>query len=124
MIVGIGNDIVAVSDIEQSIRYSPRFLERVFCKIEREYCNKQVNCYQHFAGCFAVKEAVMKALGTGWNLGIQWNHIEITHNPTGKPEVFLLHNAKKRAELLQFSSIHVSLSHTEQYAAAVAILER
>jgi holo-[acyl-carrier protein] synthase len=123
MIIGIGNDIVSVADIEQSISCSKRFSERIFCPSEREYCERQPNKFQHYAGFFAVKEAVMKALGTGWNNGVQWNHIEIGHNPAGKPEIQLHHVAKKCAELLQCKSIHISISHMNQYATAIAILE-
>jgi phosphopantetheine--protein transferase-like protein len=60
MIVGIGNYIVSVMDIEQSSTNSKRFLERVFCSSEQEYSENKPDKYQHYAGCFAVKEAVMK----------------------------------------------------------------
>jgi holo-[acyl-carrier protein] synthase len=124
MIVGIGNDIVSVSDMEQSISCSKRFPERVFCPSEWEYCEKQPNRFQHYAGHFAVKEAVMKALGTGWNNGVQWSHIEVGHHLSGKPNVILHQQAKKQADVLQVKNIHITLSHTEQYATAVAILEK
>jgi holo-[acyl-carrier protein] synthase len=71
-----------------------------------------------------VKEAVMKALGIGWSNGVQWKHIEVDHNLAGKPKIQLHHVARKCAELLQCKSIHISLSHTEQYAIAVVILEK
>ena len=124
MIVGIGNDIMSVADMERSILGGNRFVNRVFCLSEQEYCERQPNKFQRYAGHFAVKEAVMKALGTGWNSGIQWKHIEVTHKISGKPEVLLHDNAKEYAESLQVKSINVSLSHTEQYATAVAILEK
>ena len=124
MIISIGNDIVSVMDIKQAVTSNKRFLERVFCSLEQEYSENKPNKYQHYAGCFAAKEAVMKALGTGWNEGIQWKHIEVKHETSGKPLVELHHQAKKQAESLQVKIIHLSLSHTEQYAAAVAILEK
>jgi holo-[acyl-carrier protein] synthase len=123
MIIGIGNDIVSVMDIKQSITKSKRFLERTFCFSEQEYSENKPNKYQRYAGCFAVKEAVMKALGTRWNKGVQWKQIEVRHETSGKPLVELHQQAKKQAELLQVKTIHISLSHTEQYATAVAILE-
>ena len=123
MIVGLGNDIMSVADIEQSISSSKRFIKRVFCPSEQEYCERQPNRFQHYAACFAAKEAVMKALGSGWNNGIQWNHIEVKHETSGSPLVELHHQAKKQAELLQVKKINVSLSHTEQFATAVVILE-
>jgi holo-[acyl-carrier protein] synthase len=124
MIIGIGNDIVSVKDIEQSIGDSKRFLERTFCPSEQEYAENKPNKYQHYAGCFAAKEAVMKALGTGWNEGIQWKQIEVKHETSGKPRIELHDQAKKQAELLQVKTIYVSLSHIEQYATAVVILEK
>jgi holo-[acyl-carrier protein] synthase len=124
MIIGMGNDIVSVVDVKQSILGSERFLERVFCASEQEYSENKPDRYRHYAGCFAVKEAVMKALGTGWNEGVQWKQIEVRHETSGKPRVELHGQAKKRAESLQAGTIHVSLSHTEEYATAVAILEK
>ena len=124
MIISIGNDIVSVADIEESILRSNRFIQRVFCLSEQEYCERKTNRFQHYAGFFSVKEAIMKALGTGWNGGVQWNHIEVEHYPFGMPKVILYHHAKKQADALSVKNIHVSLSHTEQYATAVAILEK
>ena len=123
MIVGLGIDIVSVTDIQQSMISSERFVDRVFTSDEQDYSESKPNKYQHYAGCFAAKEAVVKALGTGWNEGIQWKHMEVKHESTGKPRIELVLNAKKQAELLQVKSIHISLSHTEQYATAIAILE-
>lgn len=124
MIIGIGNDIVSVEDIKQSIISSQRFSERVFCPSELTYAESKPHKYQHYAGCFAAKEAAMKALGTGWDKSVQWKHIEVTHESTGKPKIELHSHAKKRAELLCVNTIHISLSHTEQYAIAVVILEK
>jgi holo-[acyl-carrier protein] synthase len=123
MLINIGYDIVLVMNIEQSLKRSTRFQERVFCLAERAYCEQRVNKYQHYAGCFAVKEAVMKALGTGWNQGVQWRHIEVGHHPSGKPNVTLHLQAKKQAELLQVNTIHVTVSHAGQYAHAFVIIE-
>ena len=124
MIVGVGNDIVSVRDIKESIECSNRFLQRVFCFSEREYCNQQSAKFKHYAGCFAVKEAVMKALGTGWNHGIQWNHIELKHYSYRKPQVVMHDQAKKQADLLQVKNIYISLSYSEKYAVGVVILEK
>ncbi len=124
MIIGIGNDIVLITDVERSITSSPRFVERVFSISEQSYSESKPNKYQHYAGCFAAKEAVMKALGTGWNEGIQWNHIEVRHETSGKPRIELYDKAKKLAESLHVKEIHISLSHTEQCATAIAILEK
>jgi holo-[acyl-carrier protein] synthase len=123
MLVDIGNDIVLVTNIEKSIKRSVRFLNRVFCPLEQAYCEQKPNKYEHYAGFFAIKESVMKALGTGWSKGVQWNQIEVGHYPSGKPVVTLYKQAKKQAELRQIDTIHVSVSHTEQYANACVICE-
>jgi holo-[acyl-carrier protein] synthase len=123
MLTGIGYDIALVANIERAIKRSVRFSERVFSPSEQEYCDRKPNKYEHYAGFFAIKEAVMKALGTGWNNGVQWKQIEVGHFPSGKPHVTLHLQAKKQAERLQVNTIHVSVSHTEQYANAFVILE-
>jgi holo-[acyl-carrier protein] synthase len=124
MIIGIGNDIVSVMDIQQSMSDSRRFLERVFCSSEQNYSESKPDKYQHYAGFFAAKESIMKALGTGWNEGVQWKQIEIKHEISGRPRIELHGEAKKRAESLQVKIIHLSLSHIEQYATAVVVLEK
>jgi holo-[acyl-carrier protein] synthase len=63
-------------------------------------------------------------LGTGWNEGVQWKHIEIQHEASGKPKIELNDAAKEQADSLQVKIIHISLSHTEQYATAIVILEK
>ena len=124
MIVGIGNDIVSVIEIKESIECSNRFLKRVFCLSEQEYCDQRSNKFQQYAGCFAVKEAIMKALGMGWSGGIQWSDIEVKHYPSGMPKVILYHHAKKHADAMHVKNIYISVSHVEQYASAIAILEK
>ena len=121
--VGIGSNIVSVTDMEQSVSCSNRFLQRVFCPAEQEYCEKQSNKFRHYAGLLAVKEAVLKALGTGRMYGSQWKHIEVIRNHSGNPEVLLHDVAKEYAEQLRVKSINISLSQTEQYATAVVSLE-
>lgn len=96
MIIGIGNDIVSVPDIEQSVISNRRFVERVFCRDEPDYAKSKPNKYQHYAGYFTAKEAVMKALGTGWNEGIQWKHIEVKHESSGKSRIELYQEAKNK----------------------------
>lgn len=124
MIAGIGNDIVSIKDIKQSILTHHRFSERVFCALEQQYAESKPDKFQHYAGCFAAKEAVMKALGTGWDKGVQWKHIEIKHEESGKPTIELHAEAKKQAELSGVKIIHLSISHTELYAIAIAIMEK
>ena len=114
----IGTDIIEIGRIRHSIeRYGDRFLKRVFTKDE-------MKIYGHLphalAASFASKEAVMKLLGTGAR-GVAWREIETLNHPSGKPYIRLNGRAKKVAEKLGIKEIDVSLSHSKEYATAVAI---
>lgn len=119
MILGIGNDIVEISRIRTVFaRYPQRFLQRVFTSYEQEYCLKRKDPALHLAGRFAAKEAVVKALGTGFTQGLSWLDIEIRHDSKGKPAVFF---SSLAIDLLGTPTLLVSISHCHQYATAVAI---
>jgi len=118
---GIGTDIVEIETIKQSILKSARFLERIYTDKERRYCESQVNKYQHYAARFAAKEAMMKAMGTGWNKGVQFYHVEIYNNKEGKPFIKLYKKAKEIEKTKNIIQIQLSLSHTEHYAIAFVI---
>jgi len=119
MILGIGNDIVEIDRIRSVIaRYPQRFINRLFTLCEQEYCLQRKDPALHFAGRFAAKEAVVKALGTGFTQNISWLDIEIRHDSKGKPGVFFSRSA---ASLLGDPTLCVSISHCHQYATAVAI---
>ena len=75
---------------------------------------------QHYAGRFAVKEAVAKALATGWSSGFRWKDVEVTNDDSGKPSVQLFGAVKT---LLKDSKIFVSISHSENVIVAMAIIE-
>jgi holo-[acyl-carrier protein] synthase len=79
---------------------------------------------QHIGGLFAAKEAVMKALGTGWDAGVSFRQVEITRNPNGAPGVVLHGRAAEIAADLGVVHIHLSITHERQLAVAVAIFER
>lgn len=120
MIRGLGNDIIEIARIEQSIaRHGDRFLERLFSPEEQRYCGKHKNSATHFAGRFAAKEAIAKALGTGFRRELGWRDIVITNDSLGKPIVTLSESAA-----IQFNSptIHLTISHCKNYASAVAIV--
>jgi holo-[acyl-carrier protein] synthase len=123
MIKGIGTDIVEIEAIAKSIENSIRFKERVFTKTEIDFCEQKPLRYQHYAARFAAKEAVMKALGTGWANGIQWKHIEAINEENGKPFIRLTGKAKEQSKKMKIRGIHISLSHSEEYAVAVVVLE-
>ncbi len=87
MIIGIGIDLVKISRIEKAGKNHPAFLERVFTRKERDYCERQKFPAQHYAARFAAKEAVMKAFGTGMSAGMKWTEIEVLHGEGGGPIV-------------------------------------
>jgi len=122
-LVGLGLDLVAVDRIAAVLaRHGDRFLDRVFVAGEvREGAGEGLA--QHVAGLFAVKEAVLKALGTGWAQGLGFRDVEVVRGPSGRPEVRLHGAAAQRAESLGGERILVSISHDRGFAAAVAVLE-
>ena len=124
MIHGIGTDITEIERIEQMIeRHGDTFLERIFTPAEIEYCNQHKLASQHFAGRWAAKEAILKALGTGFTKGIGWQDIEILPMPTGRPIVTLTGQAKTLTEELGIKNVLVSISHCKTYAMATAVAE-
>lgn len=121
MIIGIGIDIIEIERIKESIeRNGERFLNKVYTAKEIEYCDSKANKYQHYAARFAAKEAVAKALSTGWNNEFSWQNIEVFNEDTGMPYV------KLSGKLLDFLSvdkeIKISLTHSRDNTAAVAII--
>jgi holo-[acyl-carrier protein] synthase len=124
MIVGTGIDIADVGRIKESIdRYGAHFTNRVYTPAEVEYCHRFKNAAERYAAAFAAKEAAFKALGTGWRQGIRWLDVEVTHLPSGKPELALCGRARELAEAMRVTRVQVSLSHTGVYAVAQVIFE-
>ena len=123
MVFGIGIDVVENERISDSIRrHGQRFVDRVFHSSEIDYCRSMKNPAPHFAVRFAAKEAVSKAFGTGFSEQVSWRDIEISRKPSGEPFVILHGGAAALADRLRINSILVSLSHTEHYAVANALL--
>ncbi len=117
-----GIDLVPVARLARSIgQHGDRFLERVFTSGEREYALANKRRDEHLAARFAAKEAVFKALGTGWSGGIAWTDVEITRDETGRPAIVLAGKAATLAASLGITSWLVSLSHTEDHAIASVI---
>jgi holo-[acyl-carrier protein] synthase len=101
MIVGLGVDIAEVDRVRGAIeRQGERFLKRLYTAKERAYCEKFKNKYERYAGRFAVKEATMKALGTGWSRGVRWVELEVVRELSGKPTLELKGEARKIADKL------------------------
>lgn len=121
MIQGIGNDIIEVERIAQTIaKHGERFLDRLFTQTEQRYCQRHRHSARHFAGRFAAKEAIAKALGTGFRQGLSWLDITIVSDALGKPLALLSDSVK---EHFDDPTVWVSISHCHHYAAAVAIWE-
>ena len=125
MILSIGIDIVAVYRIRKTIARTPRFVDRVYTKDERAYCEgRGVGAFQSYAGRFAAKEAFLKALKTGWRGKITWTEIEVAVDELGAPELKLSGEAKELLKSRRCDRVHLSISHTEEYAIAEVILEQ
>lgn len=122
-IIGIGTDMCAVSRMETAIQRT-HFYERVFFENERAYLEKKENARaQSAAAMFAAKEAVAKALGTGFIRGIMPWTIEVTHEENGKPGIVLHGAAKERLEELGGEKLHLSLTHESDTAMAFVVIE-
>jgi holo-[acyl-carrier protein] synthase len=123
-VLSTGIDIVDVDHLKEVIdRRGGRFLSRVFTDRERDYCDGRPMPCMHYAGRFAVKEAVLKAIRTGMIKGISWHDIEVRIGPLGEPSVTLSGGAAARAENMGVKAMHVSISHTEHYAVASAVAD-
>ena len=126
MIVGFGIDIMNTARIRRVIeRHGSSFLGRVYTDLEREYAERKlVGSDQVYTAFWAVKEAVMKALGTGMRQGVFFRDIEVRHERSGKPYVRLSGASKDLAERLGVDSIVVSMSHLEDLVVAAAVFEK
>ena len=124
-IVGVGTDIVEVERVERLCReHGAAFLQRVFTDGERAYCDGKRPSCEHYAARFAAKEAVLKALDAGRDIGANWREIEITRSTTGQPHVVLHGAALSRAEEMGIEGWHLSISHSRKSAVAVTIAVR
>lgn len=119
MIIGIGNDLIEIKRVEKACE-KDNFLKKYYTEAELTMCNGKAS---KLAGNFAVKEAVAKAFGTGFR-EIEAKEIEVLRDELGKPYVNLYHDAKKMYERLEATAVHVTITNTEDYASAVAILEK
>lgn len=124
-ILGIGVDITECLRIAKMIeRHADLFINRVFTPGEIAYCQKRKQATQHFAGRWAAKEAVLKALGTGWRQGISWRDVEVCNEAGGRPTIVLHGGAKQAAEELGADQVLISISHCRTHATAYALAVR
>src|SRR5436189_4715621 len=125
MILSTGIDIVEVYRIRETITRTPRFLDRVYTKNERAYCEgKGTAAWQSYAGRFAAKEAFLKALKTGWRGKVTWHDIEVMNDADGVPTLHLYGESKILLAATGATTVHVSISHTSEHAVAQIIVEK
>jgi holo-[acyl-carrier protein] synthase len=125
MIISTGVDLAEVARIQAALedpRTGVRFQHRVFTEQEIAYCEtKRRGKYQSYAGRFAAKEAVMKALGRGWGAQVCWSDIEVARAPSGKPDIILHHKTAARAARLGIRRWALSITHTAEHGMAYVI---
>lgn len=121
-LIGIGTDITECLRIARMIeRHGELFINRVYTPEEIKYCQSRKQATQHYTGRWAAKEAILKALGTGWRRGISWRDIEVRNEPGGKPVVAVRGGVKEVVEQLGIGEIQVSISHCRSHATAFAV---
>jgi holo-[acyl-carrier protein] synthase len=127
MILGIGSDLIDIRRIDHVInRYGDRFLDRIFTAKERERCDRRANRAEGYARRYAAKEAMSKALGTGFRRGVFWRDLGVVNLPGGKPTFVLTGGALKRLESMvpagMAAQIDVSLTDEPPLAQAIVII--
>lgn len=121
IIQGIGVDVVDVLRLRNTLAEQGKaFLDKVFTDKEVAYCQGKRNPHEHFAARFAAKEAVGKAMQTGWGGHFRWKDVEVVNEPSGAPKIVLY---REVAETLKDCTVHLSLSHTENTVVAFAVIE-
>jgi holo-[acyl-carrier protein] synthase len=121
MVKGIGVDIIEIARVRRSIeRMGERFLEKVYTTSEISYCDAKAHRFQHYAARFAAKEALSKALSTGWAGEFRWKDVEVLNEPSGQPR-FALHGTL--SERLAGASIMLSMSHSDSHVVAMVIIQ-
>ena len=124
MILGIGTDIISVQRVaELCDKHGRHFMDRVFTPGEQEAAGKGPGAAQKLAARFAAKEAVMKALGTGWTRGVTFRQIEVVREASGRPTIRLSGEAEAIARAMGATAVHLSLSHEREHAVAFVVME-
>jgi holo-[acyl-carrier protein] synthase len=121
-ILGLGVDICDIARMERAIERHPTMRERVFTPEEVAYCDSKARPAESYAGRFAAREAVIKALG-GYR-GKGWQDISVAREPSGAPAILLEGNAKRRADLLGITKVLITFTHERTSAVAFAVAVR
>jgi holo-[acyl-carrier protein] synthase len=124
VIYGTGTDLLEVERMAELAARGRPYLEALFTRREMAYCESKARPNEHYAARYAAKEAVLKALGTGWRDGLAFCEIEILNDELGKPQVILHGKVKKFFDRQQINGCSLSMSHTGGIAMAIAILEK
>ena len=120
-ILGIGVDVVDVQRMKDVLEKQGKvFLDKVFSDMEVTYCKTRKKPYIHFGERFAAKEAVAKAMRTGWSGAFHWRDIEVVNDQSGAPHILL---SRDVAKALDQCRVHLSLSHTDNTVVAFVVLE-
>jgi holo-[acyl-carrier protein] synthase len=124
MIIGTGVDLVEIVRFRKVIeRLRDRFIHRVFTAGEQQFCNEHRDPVPHYAVRFAAKEALFKALGTGWAKGVTWLDVEVQRERQDAPTLSLHGEAQRLSQAMGTHKVHISLSHSDNWAIAMVILE-
>jgi holo-[acyl-carrier protein] synthase len=124
MILGVGIDIIENHRIQASFeKFGNRFVERILHPAEIEYCLSHKQPGPFLAARFAAKEAISKAFGTGIGASLGWKDMEIRRKPSGEPYVVLHGPGEELLRARNGRVVLISLSHTQEHACAVAVLE-
>ena len=122
-VVGVGIDQIEVSRIRDSFaKHGDHFLKKIFSEKEQSYCQDKADPAPCLAARFAAKEAVSKALGTGFGAEFGWLDAEIIHGDAGEPVIRLNQKAKRLLESKGGSRALVSLTHLESVASSIVVL--
>lgn len=125
ILVGLGTDIIEVERVRGVLeRQGERFLDRVFTDEERAYCGSKAHPHKHYAARFAAKEAVSKCFSTGIGAELGWRSVSVYHGARMQPLVRLDEKGEALLRAVGATHVHLSLSHTETVAMAVAALVR
>jgi holo-[acyl-carrier protein] synthase len=124
MIYGLGTDIAEVQRVAEKLQSNAALVNHIFSEEEQAYCNKQKHPYVSYTARFAVKEAFLKAFGVNFIGNHALPEISVHNSENGKPSIILTGRTLTAYNELQLQAIHVSISHTLEYAVASVIIEK
>lgn len=123
MIKGVGIDIIEIQRIKKALRKNPKFIHRILTAKEVAYIEENQKTDATIAGYFAAKEAISKALGTGFR-GFTWQDIEIHKDKMNRPSIILHNKAKEQLEIIGANEVWISISHSKKDAVAQAVISK